>query len=50
MGGGGDGGSQVHNNATAWPNLVSLELNKLDSKLGPSVAKSQDYSMQIKII
>ena len=32
------GGSQVHNNATAWPNLVLLDSNKLDSKLGPSVA------------
>ena len=38
--GGGGGGSQVHNNATAWPNLVLLDSNKLDSKLGPSVAKS----------
>ena len=32
------GGSQVHNNATAWPNLGLLDSNKLDSKLGPSVA------------
>ena len=31
---GGGGGSKVHNNATAWPNLVLLDSNKLDSKLG----------------
>ena len=35
----GGGGSQVHNNATAWPNLGLLDSNKFDSKLGPSVAK-----------
>ena len=32
------GWSQVHNNATAWPNLGLLDSNQLDSKLGPSVA------------
>ena len=36
--GGGGGGSQVHDNAIGWPNLVLLDSNKLDSKLGPSVA------------
>ena len=41
LGGGwvGGGGSQVHNNATACPNLGLLDSNQLDSKLGPSVAK-----------
>ena len=33
------GWSQVHNNATAWPNLGLLDSNQLDSKMGPSVAK-----------
>ena len=28
--GGGGGGSQVHDNATGWPNLVLLDSNKLD--------------------